>query len=305
MDLLQRISFEQILCPTDLTKGSSEALRYAVALARAFKAKLLVIHCADSSALADKSHRGRIERQLKDSIQDHILMPDSSTLAWEALVVEGDPASAITREAARQVVDLIIIRSRRRPVAAGLLGSTAEAICRTAPCPVLVTHPHEQEWAGATTNEVDLRRLLVAYDYSDESRSALSYGLSLAQEYQAELHLIHVLPPRARSNPAGMASLPVSSEGSFEEAALRLQNVLPRDAFLWCEVKQAVREGHPYKEVLDYAKENGIDLICMGASLAGSRIQEVFGSTVDRVLRHAPCPVLVARRLSAAVLAAP
>lgn len=301
MASLHRISFERILCTTDLSDASGEALRYGVALARAYNAKLLVCHCADRAALADSSHRRRIKRCLEDSVHEHTRMPDSSVLTWEALVIEGEPSSAIIREAARQRVDLIIIRSRRRPVAAGLLGSTAEAICRTAPCPVLVTHPHEHEWAGATTNEIDLRRVLVAYDFTDESRLALSYGVSLAQEYQAEIHLIHILPPRGQSDIAEIVSLPVSSESRFEDAALRLQCAVPEDVLLWCEVKQAVREGHPYKEVPDYAKENAIDLICMGASGPGTRIQEVFGSTADRVLRHAPCPVLITRSLTAAV----
>jgi nucleotide-binding universal stress UspA family protein len=298
MALLHRISFERILCTTDLSEASGEALRYGVALARSYNAKLLVCHCADPTALANSSHRRHIETFIENSVHKYIRMPDSSTLTWEALVIEGDPTSAITREAARQKADLIIIRSRRRPIAAGILGSTAEAICRTAPCPVLVTHPHEHEWAGATTNEIDLRRVLVAYDFTDESQLALSYGVSLAQEYQAELHLIHILPSHAQSNSA--ETLPVSSESRFEDAAVKLESAVPEEVFLWCEVKQAVREGRPYEEVLDYARKNDIDLICMGASKQGSRVEELFGSTADRVLHHAPCPVLIARPVRAA-----
>jgi nucleotide-binding universal stress UspA family protein len=79
---------------------------------------------------------------------------------------------------------------------------------------------------------------------------------------------------------------------------------VPEEVFLWCKVKQAVREGQTYEEVLGYAKENEIDLICMGASKQGSRIEEVFGTTADRVLRHAPCPVLIARQFHAARSAA-
>jgi nucleotide-binding universal stress UspA family protein len=168
---------------------------------------------------------------------------------------------------------------------------------------VIVTHPHEYEWAGATTNEIDLRRVLVACDFTDESQQALSYGVSFAQEYQSEIHLIHVLPLHSKSDSAEIASLPVSSESRFEDAALRLQSVVPDEVYLWCEVKQAVREGHPYEEVLDYAEKNDIDLICMGASKQGSRIEELFGTTADRVLRHAPCPVLIARSVHAALSA--
>jgi nucleotide-binding universal stress UspA family protein len=62
-----------------------------------------------------------------------------------------------------------------------------------------------------------------------------------------------------------------------------------------CDVKRAVREGHPYREVLAYAHEQNIDLICMGASGTGFGMRAVFGSKADRVLRQAPCPVLIAR----------
>jgi nucleotide-binding universal stress UspA family protein len=164
---------------------------------------------------------------------------------------------------------------------------------------VFVTHPHEHEWAGATSNDIDLRRVLVAYDFSEDSQLALSYGLSLAQECQAELHLIHILPRQDEAETAEIALLPVSDERRFQDAALNLQGAVPEEAYLWCELKQAVREGDPYKEVLDYAEANNIDLICMGSSGAGSKIMEMLGSTADRVLRHAPCPVLIARPLRA------
>jgi nucleotide-binding universal stress UspA family protein len=55
--------------------------------------------------------------------------------------------------------------------------------------------------------------------------------------------------------------------------------------------------GQPYREILNYAENNNIDLICLGAHGAGYGMRTLFGSNVDRVLRQAPCPVLVARPL--------
>ena len=72
---------------------------------------------------------------------------------------------------------------------------------------------------------------------------------------------------------------------------------VPSEAHLWCKIKHAVSEGHPYREVLNYAENNAIDLICIGAHGAGFGMRALFGSNVDRVLRQAPCPVLVARPL--------
>ena len=194
-----------------------------------------------------------------------------------------------------EAVDLIVMPSRRRPHRAALLGSTAESVCRSAPCPVLVMHNDEQEFVS-NEMDVDLKRVLVAYDFSDYSELALKYGLSIAQEHQAELHLLHVLPPRSVNDPE-IAWYPVRGESAYHTAARRLQRVVPGDVHLWCDVKTAVSEGHPYREILNYAEKNDIHLISVGAHGAGFGMKALFGSNVDRVLRQAPCPVLVARPL--------
>lgn len=80
------------------------------------------------------------------------------------------------------------MRSRRRPYAAALMGSTAEAVARLGPCPVLVMHADELEWLDSTTGEISLRNVLVAYDFSPHSQLALHYAATLAQQYQAALH---------------------------------------------------------------------------------------------------------------------
>jgi nucleotide-binding universal stress UspA family protein len=301
MQSSNRISFGRILCPIGLTPDSDRALRYAIALANSYGAKLSVLHCVDNNEAAISLDHCHIEETLRDSIKRHIRQPAPATFGAEVIIAEGDPQVAITREAANRRIDLIVMRSRRRPYRAALLGSTAESVCRTAPCPVLVTHSREQEWAGMTTNEVGLQRVLVAYDFSSDSELALSYGLSLAQEYQAELHMIHVLPPRAKPNAPEIAFLPFGVETSFNEVVRRLSLAVPDEARLWCPLKQAVREGQPYRETLAYAEEQNIDLICMGASGTGFGMRALFGSNADRVLRQAPCPVLIARPLRPAI----
>ena len=147
------------------------------------------------------------------------------------------------------------------------------------------------------TRSISLQRLLVPYDFSDYSELALKHALSFAQEYQSELHLLHVLPPHTVNEPE-IGWYPNQSESAYHNAARRLQMAVPADAHLWCKIKHAVSEGHPYREVLNYAEKNAIDLISIGAHEAGFGMRALFGSNVDRVLRQAPCPVLVARPLN-------
>jgi nucleotide-binding universal stress UspA family protein len=293
-----KITIERILCPTDLLPESGQALRYSIALAQAYEAKLFVFHCVGSSVLADESKVKQIEKLLEDSISEHTRLASSPPLDWEGIVVEGEPADVIAREAAERGVDLIVMRTRHRPYAAALLGSTAETVSRMALCPVLVTPSRPGKWVGPLTGEVNLKRLLIAYDFSEDSELALAYGLSLAQEYQAELHLIHVLPYRDDFVPPEWDWPKSSVDRRVPKAASLLQSVVPAEVSLWSEVKQAVKEGKPYHEVLTWAEEQEIDLICMGVRGAGFGLRALFGSNTDRVLRQAPCPVLIARPLT-------
>lgn len=278
------IDIKRILCPTDLSPYSGNAVRYALALARTHNAELILLYCTDSL-------HGR--EQLDDWLMEQIEISDSRC---RFVIAPPDHVDdSIMTQAQSEGADLIVMRSRRRPHRAALLGSTAESVCRSAPCPVLVMHSDERDFVNDDLR-VDLKRILVAYDFSDYAEVALKYGLSIAQEHQAELHLLHVLPPRSVNEPE-IAWYPIKGESAYHTAARRLQRVVPAEVHLWCEVKTAVSEGQPYREILNYAENNKIDLISVGAHGAEFGMRALFGSNVDRVLRQSPCPVLVARPL--------
>jgi nucleotide-binding universal stress UspA family protein len=292
------MKIERILCPTSLSPESDEALRYAIALSRAYTAELVLLHCeAMGDVVAKLDHYDAATKAIETALRAHAGAKGVADLRWKSLVVCcDDVGAAISNEAARYAVDLIVMRSRRRPHRAALLGSTAESVSRTAPCPVLVMHADERDWVDSGNNKIDLKRVLVAYDFSDYSELALNYGLSIAQEYQAELHLLHVLPPSTLDN-TEISWYPLGRENAYHQSARRLQKAVPAETHLWCEVKHTVREGYAYREILNYAEKNEIDLICLGAHGAGFGMRALFGSNVDRVLRQAPCPVLVTRPL--------
>jgi len=295
---MKPMKIARILCPTNLSSDSDEALRYAIALAKAYGTELVLLHCETTG---DGSVRQQDYENANQSIaaalRKHAGRSGIAGLHWRSLVINCDDVGAtIVSEAASNGVDLIVMRSRRRPHRAALLGSTAESVSRTAPCPVLVMHADERDWVTKSAAEIELKRVLVAYDFSDYSELALNYALSFAQEYQSELHLLHVLPPYSLDD-SEISWYPLGREGTYHKAAYRLQRAMPAEAHLWCEIKHAVMEGRVYREILKYADKNEIDLICIGAHGAGFGIQALFGSNVDRVLRQAPCPVLVSRPL--------
>ena len=294
------MKIETILCPTDLSPDSDEALRYAIALSRAYGAELILLHC-------DLSENGRPQDQdeaaeaIRAALERHAGVNGTEGLKWKSLVVScADAGDSIAREAAIFGVDLIVMRSRRRPHRAALLGSTAEAVSRVAPCPVLVMHNDERDWVNGFDTKIELKRVLAAYDFSDHSELALNYALAFAQGFQSQLHMLHVLPPFALDE-SEISWSPLGRENAYHKAAHRLQKAVPPETHLWCNVQHAVSEGQPYREILSYAEKNKIDLICLGAHGAGFGMRTLFGSNVDRVLRQAPCPVLVTRPLKPAM----
>ena len=290
------VKIARILCPTNLSTESDEALRYAIALGRAYDATLLLLHCKDARQTAQSTQVNTdIVRSLEQAFLRHSSLSNAGSITWKPLVIEDvvDVGDTISEEARKHRADLIVMRSRRRPRAAVLLGSTAEMVSKTAPCPVLITHPNETEWVGLS-GEIDLHRVLIAHDFSPDSELALKYGSSLAQEYQAELHLLSVIESAGQTEPE-LAWSAADAGKTFTFAAGRLQKAYPKEAGLWCNIVNSVRNGKPYEQVLEYAKEQKIELICMGASGRSWRLDKLLGSNVDRVLRQAPCPVLVAR----------
>lgn len=292
------IELNRILCPTDLSTNLDQALRYALTLTRAYKSKLIICYRPASGEALSGSPPPVQSKELFENALHRFLGPEElREFDWQWLLLNGeDVGESIARAASEWGADLIVMRSRRRPHRAAILGSTAESVCRTAPCPVLVTHADERDWVQPVTWNMSLQKVLVPYDFSDHSELALKYALSLAQEYQAELHLLHVLPRYAVSEPE-IEWYPARCGSGCQNALLRLRNVVPPEANLWCQVKTEVTEGHPYREILIYAEKNAIDLISIGAHGAGFGMRALFGSNVDRVLRQSPCPVFVARPL--------
>ena len=293
------IKIHRILCPTDLSTESDEALRYAVALARAYEAQLYLLHCSEEAPLVNEEENTKLESQMDRlftaSLAPHLGLATMNELDWHGLVRPNvsDIGRAILREAVIHDIDLIVMCSRRRPRTAVLLGSTAETVCRHAPCPVLVTHPLEREWVSFSSGEIDLNRVLIPYDFSRDSETALKHALSLAQEYQSEVHLLHVLATAGHEEPE-LAWSSSSNGGTYTFTARKLLQAVPKEAHLWCKFVNTVRCGKVHEEILRYAKEHEIDLICMGFSGSDWTVGKLLGSNVDRVLREAPCPVLVA-----------
>lgn len=139
---------------------------------------------------------------------------------------------------------------------------------------------------------INLRRILAPTDFSEYSTEAMEYAIALAEKFDAELHLLHVLEMHAGSTPVfagGLALTPRVQES--REAAEKALLQIASD-------RQAVRAtvvGPPFLEILRYARDNNIDLIVMGTHGRSGLAHVLVGSVAERVVRKSSCPVMTVR----------
>ncbi len=139
-----------------------------------------------------------------------------------------------------------------------------------------------------------ISRILVPVDFSESSRKALQYAVAFAQQFGAEILLLHVLEP---APPQIEIMEAVLTDTTFrEEATLELSQWQREAVSLSRAVKAVVRNGTaPDQEIVRAAEEDDIDLIIMGNHGRMGLARVFIGSTAEKVVRRAPCPVLVIR----------
>lgn len=141
------------------------------------------------------------------------------------------------------------------------------------------------------------QRFLVPIDFSDYASHALDYAISLASKLGARLTLLHVI----QSLPMGGADMGVTLPYTYiqdmeAEITSSLQTYLQRVTAAGLEGEIAVVHGVPFNEIIAAAKTQQVDLIIMGTHGRTGLQHVLLGSVAEKVVRLAPCPVLVARQ---------
>jgi nucleotide-binding universal stress UspA family protein len=141
------------------------------------------------------------------------------------------------------------------------------------------------------------KRILVPLDFSEPSRHALAYAVVLAKPFAAALDLLHVVPNPFIAHPGGGdAPLPRPLLDELQQdARQRLDQALPSDDRDALGTRSVVRVGDPLVEITEYARLEQVDLIVMGTHGRIGIPHLLLGSVAERVVRTAPCPVLIVR----------
>jgi nucleotide-binding universal stress UspA family protein len=289
-----RVAINNILYLTDFSQPSEAALPFAASIAREYEAKVYVFHVlipAVYTYTTPETAAATMEAQEDDAQANMQRVNAQLAGLTHETIVERNTGVWPGVEAAIQEygIDLIVVGTHGRTGYQKLLmGSVAEEIFRRSGVPVLTIGPSEKHGAhrGARFHHV-----LFPTDFTEESLAAARYALSMAQENEARLTLLHVMK--------GPEALDKATEDRISSASFRLHEIVPEAAESWCQPDAVVRFGVAADRILDVAKERDVDLIVLGVrgrhGVPGAATH-LERATAHKVVAHAPCPVLTVRR---------
>jgi nucleotide-binding universal stress UspA family protein len=287
-----------VLCALDLSEGSEPVLVRAADLAERLHGQLLLLHtdplfrASEAYSVDPTRPDGWLRQQTEGFINRALGSTEAvEVVGAEVLIRRGEfAADAILRTAAHEGADLIVVGThRRRGLQHFLLGSVAEEVIRTAPCPVL-TIPND---AVRTAPGPDAP-VLVPIDFSDASRGALATAKDLAALFDAEVELIHVIEdasvvPGFYIETGGWAAQDVARLVEVAEEQLER---FDREAGGAPSHARHVLRGRPSETIAERAEEIGAGALVMAThGLSGLR-HLLLGSVTERAVRLSRCPVL-------------
>ncbi len=292
----RRIALKNILFATDFSPCSNAALPYALSAARRYGATLHATHVMPTKAeliLMSPESWPTVAEQDDEIRQSYIdqLEKQLQEVPHSVLTPRGNVANALAQIIEEREIDLLVLGTHGRAGVGKLfLGSVAEEIFRRAVCPVLSVGPHVSR---PPNGEIQFQHILFATDFSADSLAALPFAVSLAEEDQAQLALLHVVEHPA----AGIADL----EQVKAYVMRRLKELVPPEAEPWCHTECLLEFGRqfapPAERILEVAGNRAADLIVLGVRKVRGKLGLAthLASTTAEILTQAACPVLTVR----------
>lgn len=304
----------RILCPTDLSNLSLEALAMAGSLARHFQAELQLLHVVPSLEIVyplapvyipvpfdvaeyEQALRSAASEQLTGILQRFGL----ESVRAQAIVTVGSPADMIVETAEQSQGDLIVMTTHGHTGWRHLVfGSVTEQVIRLARCPVLICHSRKQPGAADETGAAEaqsivaVRKIVCSTDFSEQSLKGVDTAIIWAKELQAELIIVHIVPSLDRY--PGFVVDAEDIESSVEsDASKQLYALVAHRVPEQLQSRYVVRSGKAAEEIVNVAREENADLVVTATHGRTGWDHLAFGSVAEAVIRTAHCPVLTIR----------
>ena len=280
-----------VLAPTDLSDSSIPALRYARLLADRFSAQLTIMYCdpivypVNMVSPADGLYINTTPEHLA-KLRGEVEAHASSVVAgrpYEIAVTIGQPVPSILAAAKERDVDLIVMGTHlRHGWRRALLGSVSEGVLHGSKCPVL-TVAKRDGYVGATPYAIT--KIVCPVNFTGVARDSVHVAARMAEAFGAQLTVVHVLE----------ADDVMDARADEEKVRLWIAPELQEV----CSFRELVVRGGAAERVLDCAEDVGSDFLVVGAQHKLFRDATVIGTTTERLIRFASCPVLVVPRQAA------
>ncbi len=291
-----------VLAATDFSASSSAAMEWAIFLAGMHGAKLVFHHSMapppGAPAMPEAVvYTPELHEQYRKAADERLaaLAETARSRGLEAAsdLRIGAPVGTILEAIEELGAGLAVAGTRGLTgLKHLLLGSTAEHLVQKAPCPVLTVHDDFAVPDG-------VERVLIPTDFSDDARHALDVAAGIFHADKPSVVLVHAFQiPLEYTNFAGSYMPPDLIERAREQSNTNLAEAAKALAELGFPVETVAREGYAPQVIEELARERDVDLIAMGTHGRSGLKHAVLGSTAERVVQHAPCPVLTVRRAS-------
>ncbi len=279
---MHEFALDSVLHATDFSPSSEVALDYAALLAQAFEARLDLLHAHrlelppyfTPEQIADLKQQlataeGRVKDHLRALVNDRV----APGVRTELLVADEFPAQAILAAATERQSGLVVLGSHGRAgLSRALMGSVSENVLREISVPLLITRAHATE----PTSPPAITHILCSIDYTPHSLRAVEVAASLAGKLGAHMTVLHAL----------------ERPGDEATERDRVCSWLPGTLGATCEWQVTVAHGNPAEQIVSAAANEAADMIVVGGLRRSFLTATVLGSTTERVVRHAHCPVL-------------
>jgi nucleotide-binding universal stress UspA family protein len=302
---MKKLSIKNILVPIDFSRLSVQTIETAKCMAQRFGATIHLAHVHHWQYPADFMGPVISSRFLPQSFEDYRneqLAEQLKTVARKAGLSSRDKlhlrtgASAfheVCRLAQEIPADLIVMPTHGYT---GLkhvfLGSIAERIVQHAPCPVFVVR---QLGKGPTAKKCIYKKIVVPVDFSECSREGLEYAIGFSDEFGASIILAHATYLGYIYSAEGTAlyDVPGLQKAARENAERQMQRLVRAVKFGAVKFETVFTEGSPVLDICDFAKDHNVDLIITSTHGLTGFEHVLIGSIAEKVVRHAPCSVLV------------
>jgi len=281
--------FRKLLVALDDSESSANALRESLRFARGDGSRVLAVavvppYEGDLRLVGVRSIKAVLREPCEKALARARQVADGEigTSLWTACL-EGEPHEEIVNLAEAEGCDLIVMGRGADALGRFVMGSVTARVVGYSERDVLVV---------PEGTVIGWRELLLATDGSSYSQRATERALDIAKSYGGHLNIVAATDLACEL----YAESPEVGEDLIEKAQGTVEEGRKRADSSGVAVECHVREGLAYKAIIDLAKEKKIEAIIMGSHGRTGLRRLLMGSVVEKVIGHAPCPVLVVKR---------